>query len=378
MAKEYRNETDILSNVKNRTQSSAIKGYLNNDVSEDGIESKIHYQEIDVNDITPRIINKYSQSRIERLAKSIRSTNNRLIHPIVLVKPEDLPEDSPLLKKIIETGNKTDKKYIIVAGERRYHAWMLNRQLEQEKIDKSGFTKENKFDTITANVLTPEEAKHEEVYYSDSNTEARQLSPVEGMLNVKDALDTIDSNEDKRNALIQMNNGSDVGIDEDPDVAAKKFNTLNYVMYYLESELGITGWAPGTVKGFLAVVNNCDEQVIDAIIDGSFSENQARNLTSLSKEQQLELLKLWQDGNKEEYNNTLKRYSKPKGKVVRVTHRDAQRQIKSVVKALVKEKEKIEKIKDQIGSPDKEELKKVIKKLESYIEEMIDTEKIFK
>ena len=130
---------------------------------------------------------------------------NGLLRPLPVPEsgylPEDLPEDSPLLKKINETGKPVDKKYIIVAGERRYHAWMLNRKLEQEKIDKSGFSRENPFDTITANILTAEEAKHEEIYYSDSNTEARQLTPVEGMLNVKDALDTIRTNEEKRDAL---------------------------------------------------------------------------------------------------------------------------------------------------------------------------------
>ena len=369
----------VLSNVEERTKSYAAKNLMTgNDSSDEDNESRVHYVEVDVDEITPRLINKYSQNRIERLARSIRSTNNRLIHPIVLVKPEDLPEDSKLLKKIKETGTQIEKKYIIVAGERRYHAWMLNRQLEQEKINKSGFARNNKFDTITANILTPEEAKHEEIYYSDSNTESRQLTPVEGMLNVKDALDTIRTNEEKREAMIQMNNGSSEGISDDPDVAAKKFNTLNYVMYYLEAELGITGWAPGTVKQYLAVVNNCDEQIIDAIIDGTYTENQARYITSLSTEQQLELLGLWKENRKDEYNELLKQYTKPKTKAVRVTHRDAQRQIKALIKTLNKEREKLEKIKNEIGASDKEEMKKVIRKVDTLINELADCQDAFK
>ncbi len=379
MPKEYKNHTGILTNVHGRTQSDAAKGWLmGNAGSDEGAESRVHYEEVNVEDITPRLINKYSQSRIERLAKSIRSTNNRLIHPIVLVKPEDLPEDSPLLKKINETGKSIDKKYIIVAGERRYHAWMLNRKLEQEKIDKSGFSRENPFDTITANILTAEEAKHEEIYYSDSNTEARQLTPVEGMLNVKDALDTIRTNEEKREALIQMNNGSEEGISDDPDAAAKKFNTNNYVMYYLENELGITGWAPGTIKQYLAVVNNCAEEVIDAIIDGEYTERQSRRITSLSKEKQLELLELWKNDEKEDYEKKLKKYLKPETKKVRVTHRDAQRQIKAIVKSMRKERDKLEEIKSKLGEADREELKRVIKKMDGYIEEMEESEKAFK
>ena len=105
MPKEYKNHTGILTNVHGRTQSDAAKGWLiGNAGSEEGLESRVRYEEVNVDDITPRLINKYSQSRIERLARSIRSTNNRLIHPIVLVKPEDLPENSPLLKKIKESG----------------------------------------------------------------------------------------------------------------------------------------------------------------------------------------------------------------------------------------------------------------------------------
>ncbi len=362
-----------------RTQSDAAKGWLiGNAGSDDGIESRIHYEEVNVDDITPRLINRYSQSRIERLARSIRSTNNRLIHPIVLVKPEDLPEDSTLLKRIREAGMPTDKKYIIVAGERRYHAWMLNRKMEQEKIDRSGFSRENPYDTITANILTSGEAKHEEIYYSDSNTEARQLTPVEGMLNVKDALDTIRTNEEKREALVQMNGGSEDGISDDPDEAAKKFNTNNYVMYYLESELGITGWAPGTIKQYLAVVNNCAEEVIDAIIDGSYTERQSRRITSLSKEKQLELLELWKADEKGEYEKKLKKYLKPETRKVRVTHRDAQRQIKAIVKSMRKERDKLEEMRSKLGEADREELKRVIKKMDGYIEEMEEYEEAFK
>lgn len=374
---KYHNETGILANTKNRTKTDAAKKYFGSSDSSTNSEeeSRINYVEVDVEEITPRLINKYSQSRIERLAKSIRSTNNRLIHPIVLVKPEDLPEDSKLLQKIKRSGVPIDKKYIIVAGERRYRAWMLNRENDHKNFP----GRSSVYDTITANILTAKEAKNEEIYYSDSNTESRQLTPVEAMLNIRDVLDTIKTNEEKRSALIWLKNGNANNVPDDPDEAAKKFNTLDYTIEYLERELGIKGWARGTVKQYLAVVNNCDEQIIDAIIDGSYTENQSRRLTAFDKEQQKKLLVLWKKGKKEEYEELIKDLeSEKRKKKKRVTHRDAQRQIKATIKALKKEREKLDEIRRNLGSADKEEMKKVIKKIDSFIEQMEESENSFK
>ena len=105
---------------KDKTRPTSVfdPGLAENDAS------RVAYEEIDVNRITPRSINRYKQNRIDRLAKSIHNTNDRLIHPIVLVRAQDLPADSEVIEQFRAKG--VDPKildYIIVSGERRFRAW---------------------------------------------------------------------------------------------------------------------------------------------------------------------------------------------------------------------------------------------------------------
>ena len=209
-------------NLQERTNSNIVSAIFGNDRSE--INSRMMFEEINVDDITPRSINQYSQSRIARLANSIKSTNGRLIHPIILVRPEDLPENHEVLQKFKEQGKNIDEiKYILVAGERRLRAWKMNREEEQERLNQLGLIQSNSYDTITANILTKEEAQNETVFYQDSNDQARQLTPIEGMLHIKDALNEIQTDHQKRQILIEMNGGSEDGIPSSDYEAAKKF-----------------------------------------------------------------------------------------------------------------------------------------------------------
>lgn len=162
--------------------------FMDNTHLENNMESNIQFQQIPIDQITPRSINKYAQTRIDRLAKSIKATNNRLIHPITIVRVEDLSEESDVIQKFKNQGvDISTLKYILVSGERRFRAWQLLREEEKEKLEGTiGLI--NKFDTITANVLTREEAKKEEVFYDDSNIESRQLTSTEAMTIIKKAL----------------------------------------------------------------------------------------------------------------------------------------------------------------------------------------------
>lgn len=119
-------------NLQERTNSNIVNAIFGNNRTE--VNSRMAFEEINVDDITPRSINQYSQTRISRLAKSIRSTNDRLIHPIILVRPQDLPENHEVLQKFKEQGKNIEEiKYILVAGERRLRAWKMNREEDQEK-----------------------------------------------------------------------------------------------------------------------------------------------------------------------------------------------------------------------------------------------------
>lgn len=360
-------------NLEQRTNSKIEKrlfGGINNSSN-----SQTKFVDVPLKDITPRSINNYSQSRIERLANSIRSTNNRLIHPVILVRPEDLPKDHEVLKKYEELGIDVKTiKYILVAGERRYRAMMFNYNEEQEKIknNTSGLILSNPFEKITANILTKQEAQNEEVFYKDSNDEARQLTPIEGILHIKDALDNVKTDHDKKLALIEMNDGKKDGIPQNDFQAAKMFNTAEYVSFYLEKELGITGWTIPTIKKYLSIVNNCPKEVVDAIIDNKVSSRVVRDWTKYPSETQKNLLEIYLE-DVEKYAiafDNLKNSNKKK--TVRITHKDVQKTLVSFEKTCEKTVSKLNKIQSELGDFDKKETQKAIDECNKFIKILND------
>lgn len=337
---------------------------------------KVSFANIPVECITPRSVNQYKQNRIDRLARSIRNTNNRLIHPIVVVHAKDLPQDGEVIRRFRERGVDVSRlQYVIVAGERRFRAWMKLRE-EEEKNPTRPYYEENPFNTITANVLTHEEALNENAFFEDSNIETRQLTPLEGILHIRDALSEVDTDEKKREALIEMNGGSAEGISDDAYKAAKKFNQAKYCEYYLSAELGLEGWSRSTIKTYLSVVNNCPEEIIDAILSGEFSAGAARILPSLSHDEQREALRIYKEQGAPSYNafvNGLIEKQKAPKKVVRFNHKDAQKEIRNAIKKIKKEKENIESIAKLLGTNDKATTQKAITKMGGLI---ADLEKI--
>lgn len=340
-------------------------------------DSTHQFSELPLNEITPRSINKYGQRRIERLAESIKNTNNSLIHPIVVVKAEYLPEDSKVIQEYIKQGVDVKKlKYIIVAGERRFRAWTLLRN-EAEKNKLSPF-ESNPFDTITARVLSFTDAKSEEAFYDDSNLEARQLTPLEGILHIQTALTEVDTDEKKRDALIEMNGGNEDNIPKDASKAAKKFNTAKYCHYFLENELGIEGWSSGTVKRYLQIINNCCDEILDAILDGKFSANKAKVLTTLPKEKQIELLNSYIEKGEAEFNKLLKEIKDDKEASEKTTHKKkvytrakVKKELTTSLEKVKKEEEKmIEMLENMESESTKLVVKKTLKKIEALIDEL--------
>ena len=230
------NTHGLIENVEGRAKNNLVNMVFDTNMT-DTYESKSTYVDVDVTRITPRSINQYSQGRIDRLAKSIHNTNDRLIHPIVVVRACDLPETHEVIRRFRERGvDPRTLDLIIVAGERRYRAWMsLREKAEKDLAGRIGMV--NPFDTITANILTATEALNERAYYEDSNMEARQLTPLEGILHIRAALEEVQTNEQKREALIEMNGGSEDGISADADVAARSFRRWHGSMNILPSVL---------------------------------------------------------------------------------------------------------------------------------------------
>lgn len=359
MALKSKNNNGMFNNLGNRSDYQMVDKVFGN--SEQLNKSNISYNEVLLDEITPRPINNYSQTRIDRLAESIVSTNGRLIHPIVIVRPQDLREDSEILKKYKSDGvDISSIKYVIVAGERRYRAFRLNRDKKQQELDAKGSSALNPYNTITANILTKEEAKNEEVYYKDSNDQARQLTPIEGILHIKDITAGISSNEDKRNCLIEMY-GEDKVV-KDPDVAAKEFRMDRYILFYLSKELGIEGWTESTVRAYLRVVNGCDEEVVKAVLDKRFPATEARKISNLPNETQIKLLKIFEN-NPDNYRRVYKEISEKPEKEKSFGKSDIKKKLKKLSKDIDGINSFIDGVLDELGKSDRNNTEKIKNRL---------------
>lgn len=333
--------------------------------------------EVPLEEITPRSINQFRQSRIEKLAKSIRNTNNRLIHPITLVKASDLPKDSDVLQAYEKKGiDVSQLKYIIVSGERRYRAFLLLQKEEQDKLKgKSGRSAlalgaANPFDTITACILTPAEAKNESVFYEDSNIESRQLTPIEAILHIKDAVADVTSPEEMRAALIEMNGGSEEGIPKADAEIKKKFRTDKYCAYCLETDLGIEGVSESTIRNHLSILNNCSEKIIDALVAGQYPIREAKQITKYPKETQEELLSLWEK-DADAYRKKIEKCKNPADvKEKRVSRIDARKQLAAFGGKNKKGMNALKSISEKLGAYDKEKMNAGITELEKLIQQM--------
>ena len=340
-------------------------------------EGRTKFIEVPLEEITPRSINMYRQSRIEKLAKSIRNTNNRLIHPITLVRAADLPKENEMLQTFAHKGVDINQiKYIIVSGERRYRAFCLLRQEEKEKqkvkSGKSilGLDDINPFDTITACVLTPAEAKKEEIFYEDSNIESRQLTPIEAILHVKDVINEVTSPEEMRTALIEMNGGSEEGIPKAASEIKKKFRADKYCAYCLEKDLGIESVPPATIRGHLSILNNCSPKIVESLVAGTFPIREAKAITKFPKEIQEELLTLWEsniDSYRTKYNSLNNKGTTKEKRVSRIDARKQLKQMIAISKKYSKEMETLRTIAEQLGAFDREKLDSHISEYEKIV-----------
>ena len=323
--------------------------------------SRVAYKEIPVGDITPRPINRYSQTRIDKLARSIRNTNNRLIHPIVIVSASSLPDDSDVIKRFREKGiDVSTLKYVIVSGERRFRAWMeLRKEEEQRKGGELGFV--NRFDTITANVLTATEASKEDVFFEDSNLEVRQLTPLEILLHVKDLMNDIQTEDEKTQALKEM--GAPEG---------KKYNQAEYAKYYLTNEIGLSkDISLSTIKNYQAILANCIPEIVDEVIQEKMSPGLARSLFALDEVTQKELLEIFKN-DREEFNARLAAIKKANTapRTTRKTHKDAAKAISDSLRKIKKDRAIISLLVKELGGEDKNNTEETVKIFDKFIKEL--------
>lgn len=356
----------LFNNIAKRSDYQMVNTVFGKELNE-ADASDMDLRNIELERITPRSINEYGQTRIEKLAKSIEMTNRTLIHPIVVVRPNNLPEDSKVLAKYIEQGINIDKlEFIIVAGERRYRAFKFN----YDKWEKEYPGSNNPYAKIPARVLSKKEAKNEEIYYKDSNDQARQLTPLEAILHIKSIIVDIKTNEDKKKAVVEMF-GEKYSLFSD-DEAAKKFRMDKYAIFVLERDYGIVGWSESTVRNFIRVVTYCDEKILQAVLDGKFPHTEARKICNLPHETQINLLNIYLRNPNAYFNEMSERDSEKKEKKG-YSSIDVKKEIRKISKTLDASKDKIKYIKDFLPSTDIETVEKIltlINNLQSDLDEL--------
>lgn len=329
---------------------------------------KIKYVELPIDDITPRAVNKYSQTRIENLVNSIRRTGNRLIHPIVVCKGKDLDPEGEVYKKFVAAGVDPKKlPYVIVSGERRYRAWLKLREEEEKKRDTEPFFS-NPFDTITANVLTAKEARSEEVFFEDANLEARQLTPLEALLHVKDALEVVKTEDAKKEALKTMGK----------DPTKERFNQADYCRYYLEEELGIETRSIDSIKHDLHILKNCDDEVIEALINKKINYRPVSKIAALDKKRQKELLDIYINNGATAFNKELGTTGKTKSKEKKELYREAHTRVAAMQRNVGKEIKALERIAGKLDDKFKGPVEALIQLLQKQISELEQYQKIIK
>ena len=374
----------VMEDFEARTRSNLLDMAFNPAGGE--LASKVNYFEVDVNRITPRSINQYSQARIDRLARSIEATNNRLIHPIVLVKASDLPEDGEVIKEYIKHGiDPATLDLVIVAGERRFRAWMLLREREAERI-KDEIGTSNRFDTITANILTAKEAKNEKVYYEDSNNEARQLSPLDVVRLCNNAKAEVDTPEKKRAALIEMAEGNEENIPKDPKEAEKLFNMEKYCKFYIENDIGLDGFNGGSIKNVNAILAKCEPDVIEALQAGKINTYNAHMLRNEAPEKQREAINVLETEGKGAFTKIIlgikekekkEKERKKRKKTSKYSSASANKQTRKIIKDVEPDLDLLREMVSSLGGENRAVYDKIVKsfdrcrkEIEGYLDQL--------
>ena len=388
----------VISDAKGaNSKTQIVKKVIDTERREESLfDSELDFKEVPLSDIVPRSVNRYRQINIEKLASSIRK--NRLIHPIVIVRAEDLPESSEVIQQFKAKGQyPLEKRYVIVSGERRYRAFkMLAEEYDQEHKNEFGYV--NPYETITANLLNRREAKRENLFFEDANLETRQLSPMEGVLHIKGAVDEVNTPDKKYLALLEMANGETIkGLplrsefnkfkedtkgreaypfsESELKTLNRKFNEEKYCAYYLAEYLGIKDWSLAKIKQYHAVVKGCTEEVIDAVLDEKFLYTEAFKIRTLPPEEQNRLLGIYLNQGKSAFLAEISPMTEKEGASqeksadLKASQEKAYKTVKKYSEDFKKKRKALERLSKNIGGDAKGKIDSLIKKMDVLIKE---------
>ena len=365
MSKINYDERDIVGN----NLHLRVGGNIINDifVENENMESTIKFENVPMDFILPRAVNDFIQSDIDSLAESIKITNNRLINPITIAPLEFLDDENELIKEYKNKGiDISNKKYYIVAGERRYRAIEKLRNETIKKMSSSGMIKDNPFDTITANILTKEEMKNEAAFYEDSNLRARQLTPLECMKHVQHLMKKTDTKEEKDIALKEIQNDKDyISKYGKP----KRFNQALYYQYYLKTKLGFDSWTDSTIRVYVSLLNQATNKLIQEIFMGNIPVRDSLEIYQYAEKTQNKLIDIYKE-DKKKYQEEIAKLSQPKTTKTD-EYKELIKTIKTLNKTLISRRKDIEKNKRKFNDETKIQIEIISNKIEELSMELL-------
>ena len=359
---KFKPRYDVNENWEKRTEGSPLNKLLN-PASVPANRSSTNYEDVRLDRITPRSINRYTQSNIERLAKSIEKTG-RLISPITLVRAKDLPEDSEVINAYRKKGIDPDSlDLIIVAGERRYRAFQLLKSREEERIkDILGAT--NRFEYINANILTPAEAKREETFYLDSNMEARILSLFEIVTYIDVAYDELKTEEGRRQAYEEL-------IALHPECASQRFPYVDYIQYVvLERDFKVTDWSRPKITYYWSIVKNCTPEVKEAMYYEKITADDAFTIKGFEPEVQNNIIAILENEGEDAFNREIssikntqadKKAKNKRKKTSKYSSATANKQTKKILKDQKADLDLLKEMVSSLGGESRAEYDKIVK-----------------
>lgn len=334
--------------------------------------SILRFQQIDLEDLILRPINRYSQTKIRRLAGSIKNTNNRLINPITVARPRDLRPDSPIIKEFERKNVDISRiKYVVVCGERRTRAMTYNRD-EYEAMHSGAENSINPFKTITANILSAEEAKNEEVYYNDSNTQNRQVDNGELIWFIKDELTFLDTVEANSAALNSIN---EVLPDEE---RMDQFREDLYFCKLIDIKFDLPSvFSDSHMRNLIRVAEKCTDYVADKMLNyedeetgreiEGFSLHAALQILDFAPEQQNELVDLYFAEGASAFYIQVNELKTPKVVLKKkTTHKEAKGKLKEATRKIAKCADEYEKMLENMGSKIREDEEEALNLLKEF------------
>ena len=311
-----------------------------NEISEEGMmaatprQSKRTVYDIPIDQIQPRAINDYSIRGIEELAGSIEKIG--LQQPV-----------------IVRQNPGEGKKYILVAGERRYNAMLYNQHKFEKECD---YVKAKLFTTIDAIILSDEEMENEKAIYADTNDYSRQITNYERILRMEpDAIDM--QKESWQKKYVEKIYGPEKLEDFDSGKLKLKGNINEKCQYIVkcllekEPDLDIS---EKTVRNYLAFISRTCDTLRMAILKGTISLRDARELSWLPVNDQISAVDAALSSDTETYTSLLAKsqeYQSAGANSQRITEEEKfDRDYQKITKSLISTKKKFEKLDEEIAN----------------------------